>query len=93
MKNDEDKIFLPPVYEQELRGIYNRLDDARDMVVSAGGELPGKKATRADLTVFDSLFDTSGDFWLLQNNFCRKFIRRKESYNMTRSISQSGEGY
>lgn len=46
------RIFLPPAYERELRGIYDRLDDARDVVVSEG-EIPGSKPTRADLTVFD----------------------------------------
>ena len=46
------RIFLPSVYEQKLRGIYARLDDARDLVVSEG-EIPAAKPTRADLTVFD----------------------------------------
>jgi hypothetical protein len=46
------RIFLPLAYERELRGIYDRLDDTRDMVVSEG-EIPGATPTRADLTVFD----------------------------------------
>lgn len=46
------RILLPPSYEQELRGIYARLDDARDLVVSEG-DIPGARPTRADLTVFD----------------------------------------
>ena len=46
------RIFLPLAYERELRGIYDRLDDARDGVVSEG-EIPGAKPTMADLTVFD----------------------------------------
>lgn len=46
------RIFLPPAYERELRGIYDRLDDTRDAVVSEG-EIPGATPTRADLTVFD----------------------------------------
>ncbi|MBA4397403.1 MAG: hypothetical protein C0394_08475 [Syntrophus sp. (in: bacteria)] len=62
------RIFLPPAYEQELRGIYARLDDARDVVVSEG-EIPGARPTKADLTVFDfarvariAVPETGGDF-------------------------------
>lgn len=46
------RIFLPLAYERELRRIYDRFDDDRDMDVSEG-QIPGVKATRADLTVFD----------------------------------------
>jgi hypothetical protein len=46
------RIFLPLVYERELRGIYDRLDDTRDVVVSEG-IIPGATPTRAALTVFD----------------------------------------
>jgi len=46
------RIFLPLAYERELRGIYDRLDDTRDMVVSEG-KIPGVTPTRAALTVFD----------------------------------------
>ena len=46
------RIFLPPVYEQELRKIYDRLDDTRDLSLSES-KITGAKPTRADLTVFD----------------------------------------
>jgi len=46
------RIFLPLTYEQELRGIYNRLDDARDMAVSEE-KMSRAKLSRAYLTVFD----------------------------------------
>lgn len=62
------RIFLPPAYERELRGIYARLDDARDVVVSEG-EIPGARPTKADLTVLDfarvariAVPETGGDF-------------------------------
>lgn len=62
------RIFLPPVYERELRRIYTRLDDTRDMALSSG-ELPGHKATMADMTVFDfagvariAVTEIGGDF-------------------------------
>jgi len=51
-KSKPHRIFLPPTYERELRGIYNRLDDARDMAVSEG-DIPRAKLSRAYLTVFD----------------------------------------
>lgn len=67
-KSKPHRIFLPPVYERELRGIYDRLDDARDIVVSGGG-IPGTKTTIADLTVFDfagvariAVPESGGDF-------------------------------
>jgi hypothetical protein len=46
------RIFLPPAYERELRGIYDRLDDVRDVALSEG-EMPGARTTRAHLMVFD----------------------------------------
>jgi len=62
------QIFLPQAYERELRWIYDRLADTRIVAVSEG-ELPGAKATRADLTVFDfarvariAVAEVGGDF-------------------------------
>ena len=46
------RIFLPAPYEQELRWIYARLDDARDIVPS-GAQIPGGGLSRAELEVFD----------------------------------------
>lgn len=46
------RIFLPPVYEMELRKIYSRLDDTRDIAVSLG-EIPCGQGTEADLTIFE----------------------------------------
>lgn len=46
------RIFLPSVYEQELRKMYRHLDDSREMVLSSGG-IATDTATGADLTVFD----------------------------------------
>lgn len=46
------RVFLPPVYEKELRWIYGRLDDARDLVL-ADEKLPGSRTTQAEMNVFD----------------------------------------
>jgi len=46
------RIFLPSIYEMELRKIYDRLDDSREIVLSVE-EIADGKATVADLTVFD----------------------------------------
>lgn len=46
------RIFLPSIYEQELRKIYSRLDDSREMALSPG-DLAHGEATVAELTVFD----------------------------------------
>ncbi len=46
------RIFLPAVYEKELRAIYARLDDRRDIAVSSG-KMPGNLKSRGELTVFD----------------------------------------
>jgi hypothetical protein len=67
-KQKPHRIFLPLAYEQELRWIYDHLDDTRDVVVS-GREMPGDKPTRANLTVFDfarvariAVPESGGDF-------------------------------
>ena len=46
------RIFLPAPYEGELRRLYARFSDARDLVASRE-ELPGEKKTGADLRIFD----------------------------------------
>jgi len=46
------RIFLPSAYEEELRTIYGRLDDRRDLSLSDAGA-PGDMRTRIDLEVFD----------------------------------------
>lgn len=46
------RIFLPSIYEPELRKIYNRLDDSREIMLSSLEIAPGT-ATEADLTIFD----------------------------------------
>lgn len=46
------RVFLPAVYENELKGIYDRLDDGRDQAPSRE-LLPRATPTRAVLTVFD----------------------------------------
>jgi len=46
------RIFLPSAYANELRAIYSRLDDARELAV-ANGNLAAGVASRADMTVFD----------------------------------------
>ncbi len=45
-------IFLPPAYEGQLRWIYSRLDDTRDLAV-AKKTLPANVASKAEMTVFD----------------------------------------
>lgn len=45
-------VFLPPVYERELRWVYSRLDDSRDIGV-AEKSLPKAISTKAEMTVFD----------------------------------------
>jgi len=51
-KSKPHRIFLPPVYERELRKIYDRLDDTRDILLSSE-EIPCGKVTVAELKVFD----------------------------------------
>lgn len=46
------RIFLPAPYEQELRRIYARLDDARDIVPSEA-QIPDGVPSHAELDVFD----------------------------------------
>jgi hypothetical protein len=62
------RIYLPLVYELELRKIYSRLDDSREMALSSE-QIPGGTATVAGLTVFDfagvariAVTDIGGDF-------------------------------
>jgi hypothetical protein len=45
-------VFLPPAYEKELRWIYSRLDDSRDLSV-AEKTLPADISSKAEMTVFD----------------------------------------
>ena len=45
-------VFLPPAYERELRWIYSRLDDSRDLAV-AEKSLPAEIYSRAKIVVFD----------------------------------------
>lgn len=46
------RIFLPAAYDRELRGIYDRLDDAREIIPSKE-QLPAGGASMAQLEVFD----------------------------------------
>ncbi len=46
------RIFLPAPYEQELRWIYARLDNAREIVPSVA-QMPGGEPSRAGLEMFD----------------------------------------
>jgi len=48
----QHRIFLPSVYEEELRKIYKRIDDSREIMLSSGKTTPGT-VTLADLTIFD----------------------------------------
>jgi hypothetical protein len=46
------RLFLPAPYEQELRWIYSRLDDARDIRLSEA-KTPSRKATQTELITFN----------------------------------------
>lgn len=46
------RLFLPAAYDGTLRGIYGRLDDARDLGISAEA-IPAGAATRMELEIFD----------------------------------------
>lgn len=46
------RIFLPAAYDETLRGIYGRLDDTRDLRISAE-RIPAGAATRAQMEIFD----------------------------------------
>lgn len=46
------RIFLPAAYEKELRAIYARLDDRRDISLS-DAKVPVNLKSQAELTVFD----------------------------------------
>ena len=45
-------VFLPPAYEKELRWIYSRLDDSRDLSLGEKS-LPANLSSKAEMTVFD----------------------------------------
>lgn len=45
-------VFLPPAYETELRWIYSRLDDSRDLSLGEKS-LPANLSSKAEMTVFD----------------------------------------
>jgi hypothetical protein len=45
-------IFLPRMYEEDIRWIYSRLDDSRDIQLS-GETLPEGAVTRADMEIFE----------------------------------------
>jgi hypothetical protein len=46
------RIYLPASYERELRAIYARLDDSREIAVSAA-KVPGNLKSQANMSVFD----------------------------------------
>ncbi|SEM57277.1 hypothetical protein SAMN04489760_12322 [Syntrophus gentianae] len=46
------RIYLPAPYEREIRTLYGRLDDTRDIAVSAA-KVPGDRRSRAELSIFD----------------------------------------
>jgi hypothetical protein len=45
-------VFLPLAYEKELRWIYSRLDDSRDLALGETS-LPANLSSKAEMTVFD----------------------------------------
>lgn len=62
------RIYLPAPYERELRVIYARLGDGREIAVS-DADVPGNLMTKAELSVFDfaqvariSLTEIGSDF-------------------------------
>jgi hypothetical protein len=62
------RIFFPVAYERELRGIYDRLDDVREVVLSKA-QIPAGGSSLVELEVFDfarvariAVRQTGGDF-------------------------------
>ena len=62
------RIYLPECYAQELRSIYERLDDARELTLS-DVKAPAGRNTDADMTIFDfarvariAVHETGDDF-------------------------------
>jgi GNAT superfamily N-acetyltransferase len=51
-KSKPHTVFLPAAYEDQLRLIYSRIDDSRE-ICRADRELPSSVASRANMTVFD----------------------------------------
>ncbi len=51
-KSKPHGVFLPPAYEKELRWIYLRLDDSRDLSLGEKS-LPANLSSKAEMTVFD----------------------------------------
>lgn len=45
-------VFLPPAYEKELRWVYSRLDDSRELALSEKS-LPADLSSKAEMTAFD----------------------------------------
>jgi hypothetical protein len=77
------RIFLPAAYEKELRAIYARLDDRRDINLS-DAKVPENLKSQADLTVFDfaqvariSVPEVGTDFVEYFSNIEKDAISRK----------------
>jgi hypothetical protein len=77
------RIYLPECYERELRSIYARLDDGRELTLS-GGRAPGGQKTRADMTVFDfarvariAVHESGDDFKACMDRLERKAQEQK----------------
>jgi len=51
-KPKPQRIFLPATYEHQLRSIYRRLDDARDLSLSDEA-IPAGTETHAEMSIFD----------------------------------------
>jgi len=63
------RIHIPAIYEQELRWLYSRLDDARDIVISKG-QAPADLISRIGMEIFEfsqvarfTVQEIGGDFY------------------------------
>lgn len=89
------RIFLPASYEQELRRIYARLDDARELVPSRA-QMPGGRPSRVELEMFDfarvariAVHDIGADFRDCINDLERQAgIRKAVVFQIWLDLSQ-----
>ncbi|PKN05764.1 MAG: hypothetical protein CVU74_00065 [Deltaproteobacteria bacterium HGW-Deltaproteobacteria-9] len=82
-KPKQHRIYLPTNYEQELRWIYSRLDDSRDILPSTGSA-PAGAASRIEMHFFDfaqvarfAVHEIGEDFSAAMDNMEMQSVARK----------------
>ncbi len=85
------RIYLPASYERELRTLYGRLDDLRDIAVSTA-KAPGDRRSRAELAIFDFAQVARITVPEVGSDFEEVFYRNREGGHLPESRGYSGLG-